>query len=103
MDELFPTIVYLLCFVTSSACAYLLGRSYSKTRALLFQGYLRTSTRLLLWSAICFLFLAINNLLLVVDLVFLPIDVDLRFARLITALVATCVLLFGFVWDLEED
>ena len=91
MDELFPTIVYLLCFVTSSACAYLLGRSYSKTRA-----------RLLLWSAICFLFLAINNLLLVVDLVFLPIDVDLRFARLITALVATCVLLFGFVWDLEE-
>ena len=92
MDEWFPTIVYLLCFVTSSACAYLLGRSYSKTRA-----------RLLLWSAICFLFLAINNLLLVVDLVFLPIDVDLRFARLITALVATCVLLFGFVWDLEED
>ena len=92
MDELFPTIVYLLCFVTSSACAYLLGRSYSKTRA-----------RLLLWSAICFLFLAINNLLLVVDLVLLPIDVDLRFARLITALVATCVLLFGFVWDLEED
>ena len=92
MDELFPTIVYLLCFVTSSACAYLLGRSYSKTGA-----------RLLLWSAICFLFLAINNLLLVVDLVFLPIDVDLRFARLITALVATCVLLFGFVWDLEED
>jgi hypothetical protein len=92
MDELFPTIVYLLCFVTSSACAYLLGRSYSKTRA-----------RLLLWSAICFLFLAINNLLLVVDLVFLPIDVDIRFARLITALVATCVLLFGFVWDLEED
>jgi hypothetical protein len=92
MDELFPTIVYLLCFVTSSACAYLLGRSYSKTRA-----------RLLLWSAICFLFLAINNLLLVVDLVFLPMDVDLRFARLITALIATCVLLFGFVWDLEED
>jgi hypothetical protein len=92
MDELFPTIVYLLCFVTSSACAFLLGRSYSKTRA-----------RLLLWSAICFLFLAINNLLLVIDLVFLPIDVDLRFARLITALFATCVLLFGFVCDLEED
>jgi len=92
MDELFPTIVYLLCFVTSSACAYLLGRSYSKTGA-----------RLLLWSALCFLFLAINNLLLVVDLVFLPSDVDLRFARLITALIATCVLLFGFVWDLEED
>ena len=92
MDGLFPTIVYMLCFVTSSACAYLLGRSYSKTRA-----------RLLLWSALCFFFLAINNLLLVVDLVFLPVDFDLRFARLITALIAICVLLFGFVWDLEED
>ena len=92
MDEMFPTIVYMLCFVTSSACAYLLGRSYSKTGA-----------RLLLWSALCFLFLAINNLLLVVDLVFLPADFDLRFARLITALIAICVLLFGFVWDLEED
>ena len=45
MDELFPTIVYSLCFVTSSACAYLLGRSYSKTGA-----------RLLLWSALCFFF-----------------------------------------------
>lgn len=92
MEELFPTIVYLLCFVTSSACAFLLGRSYSKTGA-----------RLLLWSSLCFFFLAINNLLLVVDLVFLPIDVDLRFARLIAALIAVCVLLFGFVWDLEED
>ena len=92
MDELFPTIVYMLCFVTSSACAFLLGRSYSKTGA-----------RLLLWSAICFSFLAINNLLLVIDLVFLPVDLDLRFARLITALIAVCVLLFGFVWDLEED
>ena len=92
MDELFPTIVYMLCFVTSSACAYLLGRSYSKTGA-----------RLLLWSALCFFFLAINNLFLVIDLVFLPVDLDLRFARLIMALIAVCVLLFGFVWDLEED
>lgn len=92
MDELFPTIVYVLCFVTSSACAFLLGRSYSKTGA-----------RLLLWSALCFFFLAINNLLLLVDLVFLPVDVDLRFPRLVTALIAVCVLLFGFVWDLEED
>ncbi len=92
MDELFPTIVYMLCFVTSSACAYLLGRSYSKTGA-----------RLLLWAALCFFFLAINNLFLVIDLVFLPVDLDLRFARLIMALIAVCVLLFGFVWDLEED
>jgi hypothetical protein len=33
----------------------------------------------------------------------LPVDFDLRFARLMTALIAICVLLCGFVWDLEED
>ena len=51
MSEIFATIVYLLCFVTSLACAWLLGRSF-----------LRNGTRLLLWSAICFGFLALNNL-----------------------------------------
>ena len=54
MLDLFPTAVYLLCFATSSACAYLLARSYA-----------RTGTRLLLWSALCFLFLAANNLAVV--------------------------------------
>ena len=38
MGELFPTIVYILCFLTSTACAWLLGRSYAKSRV-----------RLLLW------------------------------------------------------
>lgn len=91
MQDLFPAIVYLLCFLTSSACAWLLGRSYARTRA-----------RLLLWSSLCFLFLAGNNLLLVVDLLVLP-AVDLRLGRLLLALAAVSILLFGFVWDLEED
>lgn len=92
MGDVFPTVVYTLCFLTSSACAYLLGRSYR-----------RSGARLLLWSSLCFLFLAGNNLLLVFDLLVLADHVDLRFARLILALAAICILLFGFIWDLEEE
>ena len=91
MNEVFAALVYLLCFATSSACAYLLGRHYRTSRA-----------RLLLWSSACFSFLALNNLLLVVDLLILP-GSDLRLARLLLALGGVAVLLFGFIWDLGED
>ena len=91
MGALFPTAVYSLCFLTSTACAWLLGRSFA-----------RTGARLLLWSAACFAFLAANNLLLVVDLVILPY-LDLRLARLLLALAAVGVIIFGFIWDLEEE
>lgn len=91
MQEVFPALVYLLCFATSSACALLLGRSYR-----------RTGARLLLWSALCFLFLSLNNLFLVADLLVFP-EVNMRLARLIFALAAVSILLFGFIWDLEED
>lgn len=91
MDDLFPTAVYSLCFLTSSACAWLLGRSYG-----------RTGARLLLWSSLCFVLLAANNLLLVVDLLVLP-AIDLRLGRLLLALAAVGVLIFGFVWDLERE
>lgn len=91
MNDLFPTVVYSLCFLTSSACAWLLGRSYR-----------RTGARLLLWSSLCFGLLAANNLLLTVDLLLVP-GVDLRLGRLALALAAASVLLFGFVWDLENE
>ncbi|HEX9933119.1 MAG TPA: DUF5985 family protein [Allosphingosinicella sp.] len=91
MPELFPAIVYVLCFATSSACAFLLGRSYRST-----------SARLLLWSALCFVFLAANNLLLFVDMLVIR-DVDLRLGRLLLSLAAVGILLFGFVWDMEEE
>lgn len=91
MDEVFPTAVFTLCFLTSAACTWLLGRSYR-----------RTGTRLLFWSAICFGFLAANNLLLVVDLLVLK-DVDLRLGRLLLALAAVSVIIFGFIWDLVEE
>ena len=85
----FPAAVYLLCFVTSSACALLLGRNYR-----------RTGARLLLWSALCFTLLALNNLVVVFDLLLLP-DRDFRLARLLLSLGAVGVLLFGFIWDRE--
>jgi len=90
MPEVFPAAVYILCFLTSGACAYLLARNYR-----------RTGTRLLMWSALCFAFLALNNAVLFLDAVILP-DVDLAVARLGLSLAAVTVLLFGFVWDLEE-
>lgn len=91
MTEIFATIVYLLCFFTSAACAWLLGRNYRGGR-----------TRLLLWSSICFAFLAANNLALVLDLVVFP-SLDLRLARLALALAAVISLIWGFVWGVEEE
>jgi hypothetical protein len=92
MTEVFATIVYVLCFLTSAACAWLLGRSYQRGRS-----------RLLLWSSICFIFLAGNNLALVLDLVVWPTSVDLRLARLTLALAAIVSLIWGFVWEVEEE
>lgn len=90
MTEVLPSAVYLLCFLTSTACAILLARSYARTRL-----------RLLLWSAICFGLLAANNLTLVVDLLLLP-ETDLRLLRHGFALGAIVVLLIGFVWEGED-
>jgi hypothetical protein len=90
VQEFFPTVVYLLCLLTSSACAYLLARNYW-----------RTGARLLLWSALCFLMLAVNNLLVILDLLVIE-GVDLRLWRVVTSLAAVGILLFGFIWDLED-
>ena len=90
MASWFPTLVFTLCFLTSSACAWLLARNYR-----------RTGARLLLWSALCFALLAVNNFVVIIDLLVLP-DFDFRIARLLFALAAVGVLLFGFIWDLEE-
>ncbi|MDB5685275.1 MAG: hypothetical protein JWM75_2973 [Sphingomonas bacterium] len=91
MTQALPATVYLLCFATSAACAWLLGRSYR-----------RTGARLLLWSALCFGLLAANNLLVIVDLLIIP-DSDFRVPRLLLSLVGVSLLLFGFVWDRERE
>lgn len=90
MTEIFPTAVYLLCFATSTACAWLLARAFARTRA-----------RLLLWSALCFSLLAANNLAVVFDLLVLP-QFNFTMLRIALALAAVSVLLFGLAWDVEE-
>jgi Family of unknown function (DUF5985) len=59
---------------------------------LLFRGYARSGMRLLLWSALCFVFLTLNNLLLFFEL-------DLRPFRLAAALVGLVFLLYGFIFE----
>lgn len=81
------TVVYVLCAVTSALCAGLLLRSWLVDRV-----------RLLLWSALCFVGLAVNNLLLVLDQSLLP-DVDLQLLRDLSGLAAVSVLLFGLIWE----
>ena len=81
--------VFLLCALTSFACAVLLLR-----------GYARNRVPLLLWSSLCFVGLAVNNVLLVVDLVVIP-GRDLLTIRHTSALVALALLVFGLVWDSE--
>ena len=84
------TAVYLLCAVTSMASAVLLARGYHRTRA-----------RLLLWSAVCFGFLALNNVLLVADLAVWP-GGDLSIPRTGSALAGLVALLYGLIWDTDR-
>jgi len=66
---------------------------------LLFRGYAASRVRLLLWSALCFVFLTANNFFLVIDLA--NPDIDFRPHRLITALLGVCFLLYGFIGEAE--
>jgi uncharacterized protein DUF5985 len=79
--------LYLLCFLTSLSCCLLLVRSYR-----------RNKSRILLWTAACFVLLAIDNLLVVLDLIVLP-TVDLSLPRLVATFLAISTLLVGFIWE----
>jgi len=85
----FPSLVYLFCVISCLACTLLLVR-----------GYLRNRERLLLWSALCFIGLSINNLFLFLDIVIFP-QIDLQIFRQGSALIAACVLLYGFIWEAD--
>jgi hypothetical protein len=81
--------VYILCALTSVACAVLLLRAWRRTRM-----------KLLLYAGLCFVVLTLNNVLLFVDLVVIPAG-DLSLARTLTSLVASGVLLYGLIWDVS--
>ena len=80
-------VIYLLCALTALSCFVLLFRSWKRTRA-----------ALLFWSALCFAGLSVNNVLLVLDKLVLS-DVNLNWSRLVAALVAVLLLLFGLIWE----
>lgn len=80
-------IVYGLCVLTSATCAILLMR-----------GYVRSRVPLLLWSALCFAGLALNNLLLVIDVHVVPM-IDLSTWRTVPALIGVLLLLYGMIWE----
>jgi hypothetical protein len=81
-----PTI-YSLCALTALTCFVLLWRSWRQSRA-----------RLLFWSSLCFAALSVNNILLVLDKVVYPVEVDLLLARLLSAFAAVLLMLYGLVW-----
>ena len=79
--------VYVLCALTSLACAVLLLR-----------GYQVRGVRLLLWSGLAFIGFAFGNVTLVVDRLFVP-AIDLSIWRSLPVLAGLLLLIYGLVWD----
>lgn len=79
--------VYILCALTSATCGVLLVRAYR-----------RTQTRLLFWSALCFVALALSNVVVFLDLVVVP-ETDLSPWRAIVSLLGLGTLVFGLIWE----
>lgn len=90
MTALAPSLVYALCLAASAVCAFLLLHAWRQTRS-----------RLLFWTALGFVFLAVNNLFLVADMVLFP-NVELWPGRMGPSLAAVGVLLYGFIWEAER-
>jgi hypothetical protein len=87
--DLLKVTLYALCVVSSLACT-----------VMLFRGYLQRRYRLLLWSAVCFTGLTVNNLLLFADLVVFPF-IDMRIGRLVAALLSILAILYAFIWEAD--
>jgi hypothetical protein len=79
---------YVMCAAASAIAAFLLLRSFRATH-----------TKLLLWSGLCFVFLAAENFMIFVDLVLTGPTLDLRLYRLGLGLAGFVCLLFGLIWE----
>jgi hypothetical protein len=77
--------IYALCAATSLVAAWLLLRHYLARR-----------TPLLLWSCFAFFGLAVNNVLLLIDLALLT-QTDLALPRTLAATVALVTLVYGLI------
>lgn len=90
MTQFGPTAVYVLCLATSLTCAVLLARSYFAGRS-----------RLQLWMALGFAAFALNNLILVGDMVVF-LTVDLWPLRQATTALGFGFLLYGFISEADR-
>lgn len=81
--------IYVLCALTSLACAWLL-----------LSRYRQSGHRLLFWSGLCFAAMTVNNIVLVVDKLVFP-AADLSLLRQCLALVAVLLLLYGLIYEKE--
>lgn len=86
---LLPVVIYVLCLLAAALCTWLLLR-----------GYARSGTRLLLWSGLCFAFLSLNSLVVILDMLVFP-GSDLQGLRHLASLLAVGTLLFGLIWEGE--
>src|SRR5690349_12613969 len=82
-----PGLVYILCAITSLASAFLLWRAARGS-----------ASRLLMWSCLCFLGMAVNNVLLFVNAA-TPEEIQVQTPANIAALASVLVLLVGLIWD----
>lgn len=81
-------IVNALGTLTVGLCAFLLLRAYAHVRQ-----------RLLLWSGLCFVGLAVSNAVLFFDLAIVPADVSLYTWRLAIAAGSLLLLLYGLIFE----
>lgn len=88
MNSSLPTVVYVLCALTSLLCMFLLWRSYR-----------RSGARLLLLVGVCFAGLTLNNFLLPIDLIWLRSEVDLSVVRGVAGFASLAALLFILIWE----
>jgi hypothetical protein len=88
--DVMKSSVCLLCLFTALVCAALLARIY-----------LRTRSSFLFWSALCFSLLTINNLVLYLEAVVFPTQINLLPFRNFSSLAALGILLYGFIWDAD--
>lgn len=79
-------LIYMLCALTALTCFGLLWRAWRANHA-----------PLLFWSALCFAGLTASNVLLVIDKVILPVEIDLTPVRSAVTLAALLLLIIGLV------
>ena len=82
-----PGIVFMLCMLTSLVSGILLRRAA--------QG---ASRQLLMWSAIFFFGMAVNNAILFADVLVGP-ELDLTLAANLVAAVSIFSLLYALIWE----